>query len=757
VVGKTLGHYRILAPLGSGGMGEVWVAEDGKLGRRVALKVLPPELAEDGDRVERFEREARAIAALDHPNIVTIHSVEHTDGLHFITMQLVEGRTLDQVIPPGGLPLARFFRIAIPLTDAVSAAHRHGVLHRDLKPSNIMVTDEGRVRVLDFGLAKLIEPGSADDATQLPTVDLTDEGKIVGTVAYMSPEQAEGRIVDQRSDIFSLGIVLYEMATGDRPFRGDTKMSLMSSIIKDHPAPITEVRAGLPRHLGRIIGRTLDKQPMRRFQTALDLRVELEDLETEVSSSDQSAPAAPVTRVNDLKSIAVLPFTNLSSRGEEDFFVDGMTDALITSLAKIRSLKVISRTSVMKFRGSDRTVGEIAAELGVGAIVEGSVLRAGDRIRITAQLIAALTDEYLWAESYDRDLSDVLSLQGEVAQAIAREVKASVTPEEKQRLDERRTVDPKAHEAYLRGRYCWNRRTQESLEQGIQYFNESIAHDPTYALAHLGLADCYNILGYYYSEPRHVFPRAKAGAQEALRLQPDLAEARTSLAYVDTYFDWNWDAAERGFRAALEQNPSYSISHQWYSTLLYGMERLDEGLAEMLKARDLDPLSLIINSAAGWGRYFKREYDEAIAMLRRVLKTDPTFVTARLWLGEALLMNGMQEAALQELREANRLGRGSVLTEATLAFASAYTGDEAGARKQLQDLLERAGREYVRSYHVALLYTGLGETDAAFEWLEKAFEERCPEMVYLKIEPLLDAVRDDARFGSLVARMGFPS
>ncbi len=464
-----------------------------------------------------------------------------------------------------------------------------------------------------------------------------------------------------------------------------------------------------------------------------------------------SAISPPV----DLKSIAVLPFTNLSVQPDEDFFVDGMTEALITDLAKIRALKVISRTSVMKFRGSDRTVNEIAAELGVGAVVEGSVLRAGERVRISAQLIDAATDEYLWAESYDRDLSDVLSLQGEVAQAIANEVKASVTPEERERLEEARTVDPKAHESYLRGRYCWNRRTQEGLEQGVAYFNEAIAHDPTYALAHLGLADCYNILGYYYSEPRDVFPRAKAAAQEALRLRSVLAEAQTSLAYVNTYFDWSWDEAEHRFRDAIERNPGYSISHQWYSTLLFSMEKLDEGLEEMLKARKLDPLSLIINSAVGWAHYFKRQYGDAIAVLRGVLKTDPTFVTARLWLGEALLMNGMSEEAIAELEEANRIGHGSVLTEATLAFGSAHAGSDDGARQRLAALLERADREYVRSYHLALLYTGLRETDAAFDWLERAFEERCPEMAYLKIEPLLDGLRADSRFDDLVARMGF--
>ncbi len=736
-------------------MGVVWKAVDTTLDREVAVKLLPGAFSQDPERLGRFKREAKAVAALNHPNIVTIQSVEEAEGVHFITMELVGGRPLSRLIPRDGFPLDRFFALAAPLTDAISAAHQQGITHRDLKPENVMVTDEGRLKVLDFGLAKLAEGAPVGvSESQLPTASATEPGRILGTVAYMSPEQAQGKQVDQRSDIFSLGVVLYEMATGRRPFQGETHADLLASILRDTPPTVVELNPALPRHLGRIVAHCLARDPKRRFQTALDLRNELEALNEELALA-----GAPGRRGADipegLHSVAVLPLENLSGDSTQDFFADGMTEALITDLAKIGALKVISRTSVMQYKGVKKPLKEIARELGVGAIVEGSVLRAADRVRITAQLIEASTDKHLWAESYNRELSDVLTLQSEVARAIAREVKVKLTPEDRERLAGVRPVDPVAHDAYLKGRFCWNRRTRDALRQGIEHFNRAIEQDPTYAMGYVGLADSYLLLGRYSVQaPKEVMPKAKAAAMRALEIDERVGEAHASLAMVRYYFDWDWPAAEESFRRSIELKPGYATAHHWFAWYLAGMGRDDEAMARFAQALELDPLSLIIQTNIGTHNYFARRLDRAIEQLRKTIELDRNFVVAHQWLGRALELQGLYEEAISHLRTALALSPEDNESAASLAHAYGLAGRHAEAREILAQLENRKETSYVPPYWIAVVCLGLGLHDETLHHLERAYEDRFDWLTDLGVEPMFDPLRPDPRFQDLLHRIG---
>ncbi len=753
--GQTLSHYRLVEKIGEGGMGVVWKAVDTTLDREVAVKLLPGAFSQDPERLRRFKREAKAVAALNHPNIVTIHSVEEAEGVHFITMELVGGRPLSRLIPRDGFPLDRFFALAAPLTDAISAAHQQGITHRDLKPENVMVTDEGRLKVLDFGLAKLAEGAPVGvSESQLPTASATEPGRILGTVAYMSPEQAQGKQVDQRSDIFSLGVVLYEMATGRRPFQGETHADLLASILRDTPPTVVELNPALPRHLGRIVAHCLARDPKRRFQTALDLRNELEALNEELALA--GAPRRRGADIpEDLHSVAVLPLENLSGDSTQDFFADGMTEALITDLAKIGALKVISRTSVMQYKGVKKPLKEIARELGVGAIVEGSVLRAADRVRITAQLIEASTDKHLWAESYNRELSDVLTLQSEVARAIAREVKVKLTPEDRERLAGVRPVDPVAHDAYLKGRFCWNRRTGDALRQGIEHFNRAFEQDPTYAMGYVGLADSYLMLERYSVQPpKEVMPKAKAAAMRALEIDERIGEAHASLAMVRYYFDWDWPAAEESFRRSIELKPGYATAHHWFAWYLAGMGRDDEAIARFAQALELDPLSLIIQTNIGTHNYFARRLDRAIEQLRKTIELDRNFVVAHQWLGRALELQGLYEEAISHLRTALALSPEDNESAASLAHAYGLAGRHAEAREILAQLENRKETSYVPPYWIAVVCLGLGLHDETLHHLERAYEDRFDWLTDLGVEPMFDPLRPDPRFQDLLHRIG---
>jgi serine/threonine-protein kinase len=742
-------------------MGAVWRAADTKLDREVAIKILPPNLGHDPAKRSDFEREAKAVAALNHPNIVTIHSVEELDGILFITMEYVDGKTLDELIPSGGLPLQNFFDLALPSVEALHAAHSSGVTHRDLKPANIMVRNDGQVKILDFGLAALRERQSSSDATDVPTETLTQSSEVRGTLPYMSPEQLQGEMLDHRTDIFSMGAVLYEMATGQRPFGAKTTAALIAAILRDYPQPVTELNGALPRHLQRIITHCIQKDRGRRMQTSLDLLNQLKTLRGEVLAGMTGAGFMAPTHTGAAsarKSIAVLPLENLSGDPEQEFFTDGMTDALITDLAKIRGLKVISRTSVMQYKGAKKPLREIAKELGVGVVVEGSVLRAGERVRITAQLIEASTDEHLWAENYDRDLRDVLSLQAEVARAIAEQIHVRLTEKDHARLGGSTTVHPEAHEACLRGRHFWYKRTPEAVRKGLECFRRAVEIDPRYAPAHAGLADSYLVDGgRYLGVPQEeAYTRARNEALQALRIDDGLAEAHTSLGGVLGDYDWEWTEAEAEYKRAIELNPNYVTARLWYADHLARMARHGEAVRQARWGLEIDPLSLVSNFFLAWVLYFARLHDRAIDQARRTLELDSSYVAAHRVLGWAHEEQGEHNEAIAAHETASRLSDGSPGFHAQLGRARALAGATDAAREILDELKRMSSETPVSSMDIAIIHAALGERDAAFASLGRAFDEHSEHVPYLGVNPRVDALRDDPRFDALLGRLGLP-
>ena len=790
IIGATLAHYRILSKLGEGGMGEVYLAEDTELHRKIALKVLPAEMATDPDRLERFKREARAVAALDHPNIVTIHSVEQTEGVHFLTMSLVEGKRLDEIIHSGGLPLERFFDLAIPLADAVAAAHAKGITHRDLKPANVMVTPEGRIKVLDFGLAKLAaDPGSEDEETQA----LTQEGLVVGTVRYMSPEQAKGEPVDQRSDVFSLGVLLYEMATGSRPFQGKSSVELISSILKDHPEPVTQVREELPHHLGRLIQHCLEKDPERRFQTAIDLRNQLDDLEREVASGQvpissvtevapppsrnklvrlgilaavllvavlagvwawqSKAPPAPAGSEN-VTSLAVLPLENLSGDPEQEYFSAGMTESMITDLAGISALRVIARSSVMPYKSTTKSPREIGRELDVDALLAGSAMMIGDTVRVTAQLIETETEKHLWADSYQRDLTDILSLQRDLARKITDAIQITLTPAEAAALARTQPVDPESHRNYLRGRHALDKYTLEETRKALELFNEAIDLDPTAALPYAGLSSAYTQLKAFSLPPREVMPKARAAAVKALELDPDLADAHTALGIVKLEYDFDFAGAENALRRAIELNPNSALARVWLATHLVAANRPDEAISEIEIAQDLDPLSPAVAVNATFVYYLARHYEKAIEAGKESLELMPDHPMAHIFIGISYEMQGRFSEAIAELEKAREIGGEFSLALEFLTGVYAASGQSEKAREVLADFIELSKRQYVCAYEVATSHAALGDNDEALEWFEKGIEDRADCMPYARTDPKWDYIRDEPRFQELLQQIG---
>jgi TolB-like protein/Tfp pilus assembly protein PilF len=613
-----------------------------------------------------------------------------------------------------------------------------------LKPANVRLTTDGRLKVLDFGLAILLETSAGASAT----ISMAETTEKVGTPYYMAPEVLEGEPADERSDLYSLGVVLYEMATGRRPFQGPNAMAVIYAVANQTPRPPREVAPGLSTALEEVIQKAIDRDPARRFQSVDEFLTVLGELQSGRVPSLGAAPGGPV------RSLVVLPLENLSGQESEEFFADGMTEALIADLVKAGGIRVISRTSAMAYKGVRKPLPLIAQELNVDAVVEGSVLRSGDRVRITAQLIQARTDLHLWAESYEREIHDVLSLQSEVAQAIAEEILGTLSPRAKERLTRSR-VDPGAYEAYLRGRFHWNRRTEDALKHGLVFFNQAIEKDPHYALAYVGLADTYNILGFYsYLPSREAFPRAKAAAVKALEMDEDLAEAHVSLAYAIHFYDWNWQDAESEYTTALEQVPNYALAHHWYFNYLVSMGRLDEAIAEAKKALELDPLSLVATAGLGWVYYHARDYDRAIEQCRKACEMDRTFAWAGLWGGLAYQAKGMHEEALAGFREATVYAGRSPITEAFLAHGEALAGNPSDARRILDELMETSKSRHIPSYVIALVWHGLGDTDRAFEWLDRAYQRRSHWLVFLNVDPRLDDLRGDPRFDALRQQVG---
>jgi serine/threonine-protein kinase len=735
-------RYRLERELGEGGMAKVFLAHDLKYDRAVAVKVLRPDLATEIGPT-RFLREIQIAARLHHPHILPLYDSDQAGELVYYVMPYIEGETLRQRLArERQLPIPEALQIAREVADALSYAHNAKVVHRDIKPANILL-DAGHALVADFGIARALGEGH------------TTTGQMIGTPAYMSPEQIDGsEHLDGRSDIYSLGCVLFEMLAGEPPFRGATITAVIANrLANPNPSP-RSARELVPEALDAAVKKAMAVLPADRYATAAQFAEALSTPATVAVAV--GAAQAMVQEVSSSKSVAVLPFENMSTDPENEYFSDGITDDIIAQLSKISALKVISRTSTMQYKKTTKKITAIADELGVGAILEGSVRKAGQRVRIVAHLVDPRTEQHLWGDTFDRQLSDVFEVQSEVAQQITGALSVALSPEEKQRVEKKATGDADAYNLYLLGRFQANKWSEADVQKGIEYFQQAVAKDPGYAVAYAGLADAYELLsiGFSSKPPAEYLAQAKAMALKALEMDDSLAEAHTSLAYARWLGDLDWSGAEREFKRALELKSSYVMAHEWYAEYLAALGRHDEAVAEIRKAQQLDPLSVPVTRAVGWVLYFGRRYDEAIEELRKALAMNPEFLGARLVLWWAQVAKGAHEEAIADIRRESARPGLRTLKKLMLGYACAAFGNREEASGILWELEEKLAGENRLALLSALLFAALDMKDRAFEQLERAFQIREPGLLFLKVAPWAEPLRSDPRYAALVEKLG---
>lgn len=822
--GTNIGPYQVLDLLGKGGMGEVYLARDTRLGRKIALKFLSVDFTKDEERVRRFQQEARAASALNHPNLITIFEIGEVDSVHFISTEFIEGETLRNRISPTRMSTLEICDIAIQVASALTAAHAAGITHRDIKPENIMVRPDGVVKVLDFGLAKLTEPKTPDASNVDPLAPTkialtkkvveTDPGVVMGTVSYMSPEQARGMIVDARTDIFSFGVVLYEMIAGRVPFEGSSFGDVISGILSKRPVPLARYSDDVPPELERIVSKTLAKDRDQRYQTIKDLLIDLKRLRQRLdveAEFEHSAPPdwareavvgrrsgeerslsrdevvsnsiPPLIRTTSsaeylitgikrhkkttffvfstavivlvamtfiggrsgIDSIAILPFANLTGEPKMEQISDEMTEGIITHLYDLQKLSVISYGSVEQYKGQQFDAAAVGRELGVSAVMIGRISKRDEVITVNAELINVRDRTRIWSGQEKTKFSDLMMAQHRLARGVSDKLGLKLSKEELKARD--------AEEFYETGRNYWNLRTPEDLKKGIDNFEKAIELKPSYALAHAGLADCYNMLVTYGAKaPGEAFPKAKDEARKALEIDPSLAEANVSLAYVLFRGDWNWKESEKEFTKALRLNSKSAQAHQWYASLLVALGRTDEAIAETKRAQELDSTSLSIRAHFGFVYFFSHRYDESIAECQKALELNPSSFLARRYLGQAYAQKGKYDQAIDQFQRA--ASGDSPLVRAELANMLARAGKRVDAEKILAELKQLHNESYFSAYHIALIYAGLGDKNESFNWLDRAFQERADYLVFLKVDPRFDWLHGDARFASLVERVG---
>jgi serine/threonine-protein kinase len=782
--GRVFGErYEVIEELGEGGMGIVYKVFDRKVQEKVALKVLTPEIAGDEKTIERFRNELKLARRVSHRNVCRMYDLSEEEKTPFITMEYVPGENLKSLIKRiGQLSKTKTLSVAKQVCEGLAEAHRLGVIHRDLKPQNIMVDGEGNARIMDFGIARSIR-----------TKSITETGMIIGTPEYMSPEQVEGVGVDHQSDLYSLGVILFEMLTGRVPFQGETPLSVILKHKTEMPPDPQKFDEQIPVAISRMILKCMEKEKSKRYPTADVLLADIEEIEKDLTTTKTVGIEKKKERLGkpkdrkmvliavlaflvlalvivglffypgvfkggqeSLNSIAVLPLKNLSGISTQEYIADGMTEALISNLAQIEALeRVISSTTVMQYKNSTKSLPEIARELGVDAIVEGSVMVSQQRVRVNVQLIEARTDRNMWSNSYDRDLRDILALQSDLARAIAGKIKIAVTPAEQARLALTRPVNPEAYQLVLRARSLWNRRTEEDLLEAKELFEQAIELDSTYARAHAGLADAYNMLAsYYFLPPSEAYPQAQEAAETALELDENLAEAYTSIAWVKYRYEGDWFGAETDYNWAINLNPSYAIAYHWYGALLRDMGRFDEALANMDKARELNPFSLSINTSIGYLYYFARQYDQAIAQCQQALQMNPDFHWAHDVIALAQFQKGEFQEALASSQRAVSLSESSVDYRCHLAQAYAGAGMMEEAQSALEKLLQEQETHHVPLHELALLAVALGRADQALSFLERASDEQSYIVNASKLDPRWDIFREDPMFAEVLEDIG---
>ena len=768
-------------------MGEVYLAEDSRLFRKVALKILPPEFTKEPDRLRRFQNEARAASALNHPNILVVHDIGQADQIHFIATEYVDGKTLRTQLSAGRMSVGEALEITIQTISALASAHEAGIVHRDIKPENIMLRPDGYVKVLDFGLAKVTQTSGSTDITEAPTI--TEVGYVMGTVKYMSPEQVRGLLVDARSDIFSVGILLYEMVTGVTPFQGGTRSDLIVAILERDPLPLVNHSPDVPEELEWIVTKMLRKDREDRYQTARELLNDLRDFKRklEVSSELKRSGSTKTKKsvlirapeisfkfvfgiltvislivlgfyqfkkgTGDIDSIAVLPLVNVGNETEMEYLTDGITETIIRSLSQLPNLRVMAQSTVFRYKRREVDPQTVGKDLGVHAVMTGRVIQHGDDLLITVELADARNNSYIWSHQYHGKASNLLSIQSDIATDISERLRLGLSGEEKKLLAKHYTDNVEAYQLYLKGLYFWNKRTKEGIEKGITYFRQALDTDPAYALAWSGLADSYLALIFYeYAAPKEAFPKAKAAATKALEIDESLAEAHISLAHIAVNFDWDWATSEKKFKRGIQLNPNYPVGHQWYAFhYLIPIGRFDEALAEAKRAQELDPLSPLRNTFVGATLYFVRQYEEAERQCQKALELEPNFPTTHWHLGLIYEQMGRYEKAIAEHKRAIDLSGGSPRIIAALGHAYAIAGKREEAMRVITQLSQH---DYASPLELAAIYVGLGEKERAFELLEDAYNERSFHITYVKVRPDFDSVRNDQRFTNLIRRIG---